>query len=131
MADILPPMPQGVPPGHQFWNLWTSQLRDIVNNLATSIRWINLDFSGSKIEDIASRDHNKLTSIQGGAVSDYQHVTTTQLGNIGNLVMNSKASDPTTGDISSGMSKLYKNTTTSTVKLWVNDGGTLKSVTLI
>ena len=127
-------MPQGVPPGHQFWNLWYSQLRDIINGIATSIKWTNLDFTGSKIEDIASRDHNKLTNIQGGAVSDYQHITTAQvnaLSNIGSLVMNSKSSDPTTSDIASGMSKLYKNTTTSTVKLWVNDGGTLKSVTLI
>ena len=130
MADILPPMPQGVPPGHQFWNLWYSKLRDVINSIATSIKWTNLNFTGSKIEDIASRDHNKLTNIQGGAVADYQHVTTSQLGNIGSLILNSKVSDPSTSDISSGLSKLYKNTTTNTIKLWVNDGGTLKSVTL-
>lgn len=127
-------MPQGVPPGHQFWNLWYSQLRDIINNIATSIKWTNLNFTGSKIEDIASRDHNKLTNIQGGTVADYQHLTTAQvasLSGVGNLVMYSKSSDPTTTDIISGTSKLYKNTTTSIVKLWVNDGGTLKSVTLI
>jgi hypothetical protein len=43
---------------------------------------------------------------------------------------NSATSDPTVADIPAGYFALYKNTTSSTVKLWYNDNGTLKSVTL-
>lgn len=133
MASILPPSPQGVPPGHAFWNVWYEKLRKIVNDLATSISWTNINFTGSKIEDIVSRDHNKLTNIQGGTTSEYYHLTNAEHTNIltiGSLILYSKAGDPVVGDITAGYSKLYKNTTTSSVKLWVNDGGTLKSVTL-
>lgn len=130
MSSILPPSPQGVPPGHAFWNVWYEKLRKIVNDLATSISWVNINFTGSKIEDIVSRDHNKLTTIQGGTTGEYYHLTNAEHTAIGSLPLNSKAGDPTVTDISAGYCKLYKNTTTSAVKLWVNDGGTLKSVTL-
>jgi hypothetical protein len=133
MASILPPSPQGVPPGHAFWNVWYEKLRTIINDLATSISWLNINFTGSKIEDIVSRDHNKLTTIQGGTTAEYYHLTSaehTSISSIGSLILNSKAGDPTTSDIASGYSKLYKNTSTSAIKLWVNDSGTLKSVTL-
>jgi len=130
MASILPPTPQGVPPGHAFWNVWYEKLRTVINSIATSIAWVNLNFAGSKIEDIVSRDHNKLTSIQGGTTAEYYHLTNAEHTAIGSLPLNSMAGDPTTSDIPSGYSKLYKNTSTSTIKLWVNDSGTLKSVTL-
>lgn len=133
MSSILPPSPQGVPPGHAFWNVWYEKLRKIVNDLATSISWININFTGSKIEDIVSRDHNKLTTIQGGTAAEYYHLTNaehTAIAGIGNLVLYSSTIDPTTSDIAASTAKLYKNTTSSAVKLWVNDGGTLKSVTL-
>lgn len=42
----------------------------------------------------------------------------------------SAASDPTATEIPAGFVKLYKNTTSGVLKLWANDGGTLKSVTL-
>jgi len=41
-----------------------------------------------------------------------------------------KNTDPTTTDIPTGYTMLVKNTTSGTLKLWANDGGTLKSVTL-
>lgn len=78
MSSILPPSPQGVPPGHAFWNIWYEKLRTIINNIATSIQWVNLNFTGSKIEDIVSRDHNKLTAIQGGTTAEYYHLTNSQ-----------------------------------------------------
>ena len=43
----------------------------------------------------------------------------------------SKSSDPTTTDIPSGYCATYKNTTTSVVKYWCNDGGTLKGIALV
>lgn len=42
----------------------------------------------------------------------------------------SSASDPATTDITSGAFGVWKNTGSGVVKLWVNDGGTMKSVTL-
>lgn len=41
-----------------------------------------------------------------------------------------KTTDPTTTDISKGMWGIYKNTTSGVLKLWVNDNGTMKSVTI-
>lgn len=41
-----------------------------------------------------------------------------------------KAGDPTISDIATNTWALYKNTSSGAVKLWANDGGVLKSVTL-
>jgi hypothetical protein len=43
----------------------------------------------------------------------------------------SSSSDPTTSSITSGACGVWKNTGTGVVKLWINDGGTMKSVALI
>jgi hypothetical protein len=40
------------------------------------------------------------------------------------------ASDPTSSDISAGTFGVWKNTTNGSLKIWVNDSGTMKSVTL-
>lgn len=40
------------------------------------------------------------------------------------------ASDPTSTDITSGCFSVWKNSGTGTMKLWANDGGTMKSVAL-
>ena len=60
-------------------------------------------------------------SIWYSQIRDYINTTTHLM---------SKSGNPSTGDIPSGRFAVYKNTSTNTVKLWVNDGGTLKSVTL-
>jgi len=41
------------------------------------------------------------------------------------------ASDPTSTDITSGCFSVWKNSGTGIVKLWANDGGTMKSVALV
>jgi len=38
----------------------------------------------------------------------------------------SSASDPTTSDIPSGSSRMWKNTTTGEIRTWANDGGVMK-----
>lgn len=85
MSSILPPTPQGVPPGHPFWNQWYEKLRVIINSIATSIGWVNLNFTGSKLQDIVDRQHNILQSIQGGAAGDYQHLTTSQKNTVNDI----------------------------------------------
>lgn len=156
MAQILPPTPIGVPPGHSFWNDWYEKLRTIVNNGAISVTWSNINFAGSNITSIAARAHNNLQSIQGGTTGQYYHLTAAQYASLGAgnhndllgiqggstteryhltntqhsraTTMLSAAADPTTSTIGAGEWAIYKNTTSGDVKLWVNDGGTLKSV---
>ena len=41
------------------------------------------------------------------------------------------ASDPTSTDITSGCFSVWKNSGTGIVKLWTNDGGTMKSIALV
>jgi hypothetical protein len=55
-----------------------------------------------------------------------------QLGSTYGLILhaNYKAGDPTTSELPDGWFGLFKNTSTGAVKIWYNDGGTLKSVTL-
>jgi len=158
MAVILPPTPIGVPPGHSFWNDWYEKLRTVVNTGAISVTWTNINFTGSNITSIASRAHNNLQSIQGGTSGEYYHLTAAQhaslaVGNHNSLLsiqggsaseryhltatqhgratsMLSLVGDPTATEIPASEWAIYKNTTSGDVKLFVNDGGTLKSVTL-
>jgi len=158
MAVILPPTPIGVPPGHSFWNDWYEKLRTVVNTGAISVIWSNINFAGSNITSIANRAHNNLQSIQGGTTGEYYHLTAAQHASLGvgnhnslNSIQGgsaseryhltqtqhsrattvlSLASDPTTSDISASQWAIYKNTSSGNVRLWVNDGGVMKSVLL-
>jgi hypothetical protein len=158
MAVLLPPTPVGVPPGHSFWNDWYEKLRQLINTGSVTVLWSNINFSGSNITDIASRAHNNLQSIQGGSAGEYYHLTAAEYAGLGTGAHNdltsiqggnsteryhltqtqhtratsfiSQTGDPTTGQIAAGEWALYKNTTSGLLKLWANDGGSLKSVTL-
>lgn len=85
------------------------------------------------VTNVNTSGHAGLTAIAGtGAnhISTAEATTLTTLNTDGRLSLKSKATDPTTTDIPASQWAIYKNTGTSAVKLWVNDGGTLKSVTL-
>jgi len=189
----LPPPPTRAPDGSFAWVDWYNKLRDFVSN-AGNIAWTSIDFTGSNISNIQVRDHNLLTNIQGGSLTEryhltlaqysaltagphnnlsglqggtagqyyhltaaeytalqafnyqhntltglqggttgqYYHLTSTEYSTLqaGQFKLNSKTTDPVAADIPSGFAAMYKNTTTNVVKLWVNDGGTFKSVTL-
>ena len=128
MAVLLPPQPIGVPPDSGLWNDWYQKLRDLINNGAVTVTWANINFTGSNITSIASRAHNNLQSIQGGTAGEYLHLTTAQHTRLTTFI--SQAANPTTAQIAAGTWAIYKNTTSSEVRLWANDGGTLKSVLL-
>lgn len=49
---------------------------------------------------------------------------------ISQFPINQKSSDPTNADIATGMSAIYKNTTSGSVYLWVNNSGTMLKVQL-
>ncbi len=132
MADILPPPPLNEPPKSYGWIDWYVKLRDLVNRTAAGILWSNIDFTGSNLSDIANRPHNTLQSVQGGTAGEYYHLTSAQHGEITNsiLTMTSSTADLTTTDLAANKARLHKNTTSGLVKLFVNDGGVIKSVTL-
>lgn len=158
MAVILPPTPVGLPPDHSFWNDWYEKLRTVVNTGAISITWGNINFTGSSLSSLASRPHSDLQSIQGGGSGEYYHLTAAQHAALSSGAHNSLASiqggsaleryhltneqhsrattvislaaNPTAANIATQQWAIYKNTTTGQVRLWANDGGTLKSVLL-
>jgi len=39
MANLLPPLPTGIAPGSYWWNDWYEKLRNIVNEIGTSVSW--------------------------------------------------------------------------------------------
>jgi len=161
MANALPPPPTKSPDGSYAWLDWYRQLRDYISQ-SGSIPWSVIDFSGSNIADIQNRNHESLTSIQGGAAGEHYHLTLAQWSSLtsgphnnlsglqggtagqyyhltlaeytalqaGRLPLRTKTTDPVAADIPAGFGAIYKNTTSGVVKLWVNDGGTFKSVTL-
>jgi len=126
MAQLLPPSPNGSPPGSAFWNDWYEKLRKLVND-ASNFKFTALNFVGSNLTSITTRNHNDLQNLQGGNTNDRQHLTTSQL-NV--FTIQSKAGPPTTTEITSGTWALYKDTSVNTIRLWANDGGTLKSILL-
>ena len=81
---------------------------------------------------LTAYDHEDMNGLLGGAANEHYHLTQDEYDQIqaGQIEMQSKATDPTGSDIPSGFAAVYKNTTSGVVKLWVNDGGTFKSVTL-
>lgn len=85
MAAALPPVPlkdiAHLPYTFQEW------LRKIQQLLATAgIPWTLIDFTGSDLADIATRNHNDLQNIQGGSAAEYYHLTSAQNTQVVNFV---------------------------------------------
>lgn len=74
MAYKIPPQPLGAVPGSGLWNDWIEKLRTAFNNGQAGVLWTNIDFSGSNITDLASRSHQNLQNLQGGAAGEYNHL---------------------------------------------------------
>ncbi len=74
--------------------------------------------------------YEKLRTLVNAFDAIVEIINNSALAAIGSLILYSDAVDPTSLEIDDGYAKLYKNTTTDVIKLWVNDGGTMKSVTL-
>lgn len=67
MAAGVPPPPLNSPSGSYYWLEWYTNLTNFLNG--TNIPWSNINFAGSNIADIQTRDHNSLQNIQGGDAS--------------------------------------------------------------
>lgn len=64
MAAGVPPPPLNSPAGSYYWLEWYTNLTNFLNG--TNIPWANLNFSGSNLTDLQTRNHNDLQNIQGG-----------------------------------------------------------------
>lgn len=82
MATTLPPPPNGAEQGDFVWTAWYNSLYSLLT-ISGSITWGQVDKAGSSLSDIAIRPHSALTSIQGGALGEYYHLTAAQLAGIG------------------------------------------------
>ena len=74
MAVQLPPIPNNPITDVFVWRDWFFKVSQLLVQQA-SIAWTSIDFTSSNLQDIQTRQHNALQSIQGGIASQYYHLT--------------------------------------------------------
>jgi hypothetical protein len=74
MAQQLPRPPLKAAPGDFLWLEWYNKLYDTLST-AGSILWSSINFSGSSLSDIQTRQHAQLTGFQGGSAGERYHLT--------------------------------------------------------
>ena len=77
MANGLPPPPINDQPGSFTWLEWYRQLRNYISTNG-SVPWYVINFAGSNITDIATRDHDQLQNLDGGTAGEHYHLTAAQ-----------------------------------------------------
>ena len=77
MSVQLPPIPNSPITDVFVWRDWFFTISQLLVQQA-SIAWSSLDFTGSNLQDIVTRQHNALQSIQGGIASQYYHLSLAQ-----------------------------------------------------
>lgn len=77
MATGLPPPPINDQPGSFTWLEWYRKLRDYIGTNG-SVPWYVINFAGSNITDIATRDHDQLQNLDGGTAGEHYHLTAAQ-----------------------------------------------------
>jgi len=128
MASGLPPPPTRAANGDFAWTDWYNKLYTILST-SGSVSWALVNKAGSSIADIVNRNHGLLTSILGNGA---YHLSLTEAARVtATYQVNSKAGVPTTTDIPASSWAIYKDTSGGTLKLYANDGGTIKSVALV
>ena len=124
MAGGLPPPPTRADNGDFAWVAWYNQLYALLSTTG-SVSWSLVNKAGSSIADLQAKSHSLLTSILGNGA---YHLSATEQARVAGFI--TKAGVPTTSDIAAGQWAIYKDTSGGTLKLYANDGGTLKSVAL-
>lgn len=82
MTLKIPPPPSPNSDFNDFsWKDWFRILRDQLVNTGIGA-WSALNFSGSNLTDIETRNHNDLQNVQGGAVGNHYHLTSAQLNGL-------------------------------------------------
>ena len=127
MASGLPPPPTKAADGSFAWVSWYNALYKMLSTTG-SVAWALVNKAGSSIADLQVKGHDLLTGLQGGTLGEHYHLTAIEYTNI-STVFNvlTKAGVPTISDISTGHWAVYKDTSGGTIKIYVNDGGTIKA----
>jgi hypothetical protein len=81
MAVQLPPIPNNPVTDVFVWRDWFFKVSQLLVQQA-SIAWTSIDFTGSNLQDIQTRQHNALQSIQGGIGGQYYHLTATEYATV-------------------------------------------------
>jgi hypothetical protein len=77
----LPPIPNNPITDVFVWRDWFYQVSQVLTQQA-SIAWTSLNFTGSNLRDIVTRQHNALQDIQGGIASQYYHLSAAQYATV-------------------------------------------------
>lgn len=81
MSGGLPPPPTRAASGDFQWIAWYNALYALLNTTG-SVAWSLVNKAGSSIADLANKNHNLLTSMQGGTTNEYYHLTSAQSSNL-------------------------------------------------
>jgi hypothetical protein len=136
MASGLPPPPTRAADGSFAWVSWYNQLYSLLSTTG-AVSWSLINKAGSSIGDLQNKAHSLLTGVLG---TGSYHISSAEATNVTALpaaadivtqVVKTKAGAPTTSDIAAGNWAIYKDTSLGTVKVYANDGGTIKSVPLV
>lgn len=73
----LPPIPNNPITDVFVWRDWFYQVSQVLTQQA-AIAWTSLNFTGSNLRDIVTRQHNALQDIQGGIANQYYHLSEAQ-----------------------------------------------------
>jgi len=84
MAVKLPPPPIFDDPNGFGWQDWQRQVQAQVKNTSEALPWSSIDFTGSNLTDILTKEHNALQSTQGGTAGEKYHLTASQWTAINN-----------------------------------------------
>ena len=71
------PLAQPPSSGNGPFDRWVFLLWKRISS-AGQLLWSYLDFSGSNLTDLETRNHNDLQTIQGGTTDEYYHLTASQ-----------------------------------------------------
>ena len=84
MAVQLPPIPNNPITDVFVWRDWFYKVSQLLVQQA-SIAWSSIDFTGSNLQDIQTRQHNALQNLQGGIASQYYHLSLAQYNTVAAL----------------------------------------------
>jgi len=81
MAIQLPPIPNNPITDVFVWRDWFYKVSQLLGEQA-GIAWTTINFTGSNLRDIVTRQHNALQDLQGGIANEYYHLSQAQYNTI-------------------------------------------------
>jgi len=84
MAIQLPPIPNNPITDVFVWRDWFYKVSQVLGEQA-GLSWTTINFTGSNLRDIVTRQHNALQDLQGGIASEYYHLSQAQYNSVASL----------------------------------------------